>query len=406
METACRDWHWRILAYLLLIFAVGLPAVLPEIANVAFLVLSAVGLFSLFQQNQMRLLLHPVAALPLTGVALVLAALSITATDSSGLIPALALVPICLVGPAASLFVLGGIRIEGVAIAALAGTFVAAVLAAIETMLIGSDRAGFLVGNPIHFAAVVIALGFLALIGLESTRPWLRRAVLAGPFLALFAVWLSASRGPLLALPPMAVTVVVVLCFLRLPRRQAILAAIATILVGTASVIWAWHSPYTQQIPALRDVISYLRDGVLADHSIATRILMYESGVQAWLASPWFGQGADFLARAGALVPEGASYPSYDHLHSDWIDFAAMAGCMGLIAYLLILAAMPAAAIQNGPHRAAAALVGVPICVGYAVMGLTNALIGVLTQTVVLSIILAVLAALTVKSEAAKINSP
>jgi O-antigen ligase len=403
METARRDWHWKTAAYLLLTFSIGLPAILPEVANVAFLVLSAVGLFFLFQQNQLRLLLHPAAALPLTGAALVLAALSFTATDSSGFIPALALTPVCLVGPAASLFVLGGIRIEGVAITALAGTFVAAVLAAIETILIGSDRAGFLVGNPIHFAAVAIALGFLALIGLESTKPWLRRAVLAGPVLAVFAVWLSASRGPLLALPPMAVTVVVALCFLRLPRRQAVLAALATILVCAASVIWAWHSPYIQQVPALRDVISYLRDGVVADHSIATRILMYESGIQAWLTSPWFGQGADFFARAVALVPEGASYPPYDHLHSDWIDFAAMAGCMGLTAYLLILAAMPAVAILNGPHRPAAVLVGMPICVGYAVMGLTNALIGVLTQTVVLSAILAILAALTVKPEA---NSP
>ena len=399
MAIARRDWHWRVAAYLLLTFAVALPAVLPEVANIAFFSFSVVGLLSLSQQGQIRLLLHPSIVLPLAGTALVVVALSITATDLAGLLPALALAPICLIAPAASLFALGRIRVDDVAMAALAGTFCAAALAAYETTYFGSDRAGFLVGNPIHFAAVVIALGFLALIGLESTRTWLRRAALAGPLLAIFAVWLSASRGPLLALPPMTATAIVVLCFLRLPRRRAILATAAILLASAAAVVWAWHSPYAEQIPALGDIISYLRNGTTTDNSIATRLVMYESGVRAWFASPWYGQGADFFARVGTFVPEGVPYPPYDHLHSDWVDFVAMAGCLGLIAYFLILAAGPAATIKNGPNRPAAALVGIPICVGYATMGLTNALIGILTQTMVLSVILALLVALTAKPE-------
>lgn len=388
-----QTYVWRVAALLLLFFGIVLPPILPEAANVGFLVLGAAGLTALIMGRRFRLLLHPSALLPLIATALVALALSMTASGPAGYQPLLILAPLWLVAPAASLLVSYRVPTDDIAITALVAVIAAAGLAVFDGVIVGTGRAGSLVNNPIHFAAVTITVGFVALVGLQSKSAWLRRIVPVAPVLAIVAVWLSGSRGPLLAVPPMCLAALLVLGFIRLQRRWAwaltISAALLIALVGT----WLWISPYATGIPAAGEVVAYLRYGVTADHSVATRIVMYESGIRAFLASPWYGHGADFFAKVGTFVPQDVSYPPFDHLHSDIIDFAAMAGSLGLCAYGLLLMAGPAALVA-GANRPAAALIVIPVVTGYAVMGLTNAMIGILTQTVLFALVLALTTAL------------
>lgn len=72
------------------------------------------------------------------------------------------------------------------------------------------------------------------------------------------------------------------------------------------------------------------------------------------------------------------------HLHNDLADFAASGGIMGLIAYFLFLFA-PLAEAMRTPHpetRKGLVVVSAALVLGYFVMGLTNAMFGILNLTV------------------------
>lgn len=386
---------WRGAGLALLAVGILLPPVLPEAANIGFIGLAFVGLASLVARRDFHLLLRLPVLLPLVATAIVALALAMTASGPAGYTPLLILAPFWLVAPAASLFIAARVGPEQIGVAAVTATTAALALAIFDAYVVGTGRAGSMVNNPIHFAAVTIAIGFIALVGLQSEKTWLRRIAPLGPVFAILAVWLSASRGPLLAVPALCLTSLLVLSFIRLPRRWAWITTTCALLIVAVTGAWLWSYPGAVRIPAVGEVIAYLRDGITADHSIATRAVMYESGVRAFFASPWHGHGAAFFDIVGTFVPEGVSYPPFDHLHSDIIDFAAMAGLLGLVAYSLLLLAGPAALGRRSDNRAATALIIIPMVIGYAVMGLTNAMIGILTQTVLLATTLALVTALT-----------
>jgi O-antigen ligase len=66
-----------------------------------------------------------------------------------------------------------------------------------------------------------------------------------------------------------------------------------------------------------------------------------------------------------------------------------------LLSYGMLLAAPLAGALAvGGRWRGAALYLGVLMPVGYFAMGLTNAMLGILTQTVVYAVVLALIAAL------------
>jgi O-antigen ligase len=103
----------------------------------------------------------------------------------------------------------------------------------------------------------------------------------------------------------------------------------------------------------------------------------------------------EFTTSAAAFAPPGPGYAPSSHLHNDLADFAVIGGLLGLICYGLLLAAPFAGGLATrGRHRHAALYLGVLASLGYLSMGLTNAMFGILTQTVVYGVLLALIAAL------------
>lgn len=383
----------RYLPFAVLLFGLTLSPVMPELSSVGFFSLAAVGLFLIMRRHELRIAFKsPAVLLPLIAGALILLALLITTREPSNLVPVVLFMPLILIAPVATVLGSGRkITADHIALFALVGSFAAMALALIDSRLLGIGRAGQSVNNPIHFAAVSVVIGFIALAGLYAVNRFVRMAALLGPLFGLVAAALSGSRGPLLAFPVMLVVVLLVLLFQRVNGRQAWVITAGLVVLGVGTLIWMWQSPLVSSVPGIGDVILYLRDGAVRDSSSGERAAMYQGGLRALMDSPWFGHGANFVGAAAELSANPATFPRYEHLHSDLLDFGALAGALGLAAYALFIAAAPVSACRlvDPKNRGMAQLVAFPVAAGYLVLGLTNATIGVIAQTIVLAVVCA-----------------
>lgn len=266
-----------------------------------------------------------------------------------------------------------------------------------ENQVLGIARPG-LTNNPIHFANLVLIVGFFSLVGLFGSKsPW-RFLFFLGPVFALLAVLLSGSRGPLLAAS--AISMILSPFFIVWFRRErffwiavgAFAVAIPALLligneIGDGRAISVFQRAATAVLTNDLALVDYVRVG------------MYQGALGAFLESPFVGHGYSemYAAATRYFPPEILFLNPFEHLHSDLADFAVMSGFFGLVAYGLILAS-PFSTLRrcdnNSTFRAVltAALV---LAVGYFALGLTNAVFGVLPQTVLYTVLLANIIAMT-----------
>lgn len=387
-----------ILAWTALFAGLTLPTIAPGAANIAIFTLMGVGLLVLaavpgaravFRQPSIQLAL-------LAGLALVVA-LAATATSPMHIVMIFVLAPLWLAGLLAALLVRLGRWLTPLVIAsfALAGAAGGAAIATFDVLLLQHERGGQMVNNPIHLADLSLMLGFVALGGVLDRRP-IRLLFLLGPVLALLAIWFSGSRGPLVAFVPMVVVGGTVLALMTLPRRLALAVGLTVIaMVGVAGFA-VLGLGLGGRLESLGELGNVLLTGSSADSSTSQRLFMYHSAWNAFQASPWFGHGLiDYTAIAGQYAPTGPSTLNSGHLHNDVADFAVVGGLLGLVCYGLLLVAPIAGGLAvRGANRPAAIYLGIVTSLGYLGMGQTNAMFGILTQTVVYAVVLALIAAL------------
>jgi len=248
----------------------------------------------------------------------------------------------------------------------------------------GAGRSG--VGNnPIHYAGIVVILGFSALAGFPSTRnPW-RYLFFLGPACAFAAALVSGSRGPMLAAIALtAVTGTILLVWNRKDHRF-LLAAGLFALAGGGAIYLAGDG--ARAISGLYGLISGADAGTAGSDTI--RKAMYEAGVLAFLDSPVWGHGyANLMDAATSASPNGDLIARFDHLHNDVADFAVAGGALGIAAYAMLLLAplMPLRRLGQTPSRPAI-LLGIVVSLSYLTLGMTNAMIGVLPQTMLFAVL-------------------
>jgi O-antigen ligase len=169
---------------------------------------------------------------------------------------------------------------------------------------------------------------------------------------------------------------------------------IVLILAGGAA---AYALGFADRLQRLGNVVTLFSTGATSDKSVGERFYMLVSGWNAFWASPLFGHGLiDYTRSAAQYAPPGpVQFKPSGHLHNDIADFAVIGGILGLVSYALLMAAPLAGALQvRGRWRSAAIYLGLIMPVGYIAMGATNAMLGILTQTVVYAVVLAIVAAL------------
>ncbi|ODU86375.1 O-antigen ligase family protein [Devosia sp. 63-57] len=392
-----------IIAAVTLVAGLGFMGTSPFIADY---VVMAGGLIGLAWAVRMRsdILVHRSALMVCAALALLALTLPFVYRSEMDLLPLLACAPLLLAPGLAALLLRDGawLKPHAVPLLCLFGAVSAGLLGLWEVMNTGTERVG--VGNnPIHYAGITTIVGFLALTGLVSNRdPW-RWIYLLGPAFALVGVVLSASRGPLLAWAALAALAFVVVV-VTLRQKRVALAGLAIVAIGAAifmvtagdSLVMTRITGGLQAIGAAGtaggDAVPTLLGAVSGQD--ATRAAMYDTGIAAFQSSPLFGIGfGQMMPLARDLYPQFGELQTLENLHSDLADFAALGGAMGLAAFALMLFS-PLAALRTARRKPALLLGALVLVVGYGVLGLTNAMFGVLPQTVLFGTGLAYLIAL------------
>ncbi|KQN69710.1 MULTISPECIES: O-antigen ligase family protein [unclassified Devosia] len=365
-----------------LIAVLAMAPVAPEAANVLFLISGILG-FGFLVRSGVAAIRRPVVWMPLLALLLIAIAYVIGSGSVDGLIGLAYFAPVIGIYPLVAAGEEPGFEAVDLAgVLGLAGVAGAALMAAVEVMETGTSRAGNSVANPIHFADVALIVGFLACAGMLRPAGRWRYVYLLAPVLASVAVVLSGSRGPMVAIAIMGLVAGLVAVGTRLVSLKW--AGIALVIVAVFCVIGAVAG--VQQLSGVQrvliDISEVMRVGIPTDESTSIRLQMQLGGWRAFLEAPVFGQGPlDFVSVANGLaeVPFGEA----PHLHSDPADFAASAGIIGMVAYLLLLLAplIEVLRLPRGVERARLLVLASALVVGYFVMGLTNAMFGIWNVT-------------------------
>ncbi|MCR6672066.1 O-antigen ligase [Devosia ginsengisoli] len=368
-----------------LVAALAMTPVAPEAGNIIYLAAGAVAI--ILMRPSLAAFYRPIVWMPFGGLSLVLVAYTFAAGGVAGVLSVLYFAPFLAVWPLISLARAdAGPEPAMVALLSLCGVAGAAAVAVGEFAATGTMRAGASVANPIHFADVALACGVLATIGAVYATGALRIIALSGPVFAAAAVLLSGTRGAVVAFVAMAFTALVLAVVLRaISRRHFVMALVAAMAIIAALALGAGQISGVQRV--VNDVKDLMQSELPAGNSTNLRLQMYKGGLDAFVSSPVVGHGP-FAYVAVAESSVGGSFEDAPHLHSDLANFAASAGILGVLAYFLLLLAPLAEVFQNRRVVPKGLIIVVAsLTVGYLVMGLTNAMFGILSVTVFFSTI-------------------
>jgi O-antigen ligase len=268
---------------------------------------------------------------------------------------------------------------------ALLGSCFSIGLALSQIFYVGMDRATGWGADPIWSSEAALIAGFLAMAGWYAPRSWLPRGLyLLGPLFGTLTVFLTGSRGPLLAVPLLVVALAVVG-----PRVLRLGLVAGLVIAGLAALgihfFWAWGAMRVDSVFVnLRDMVLM---GHAADGSVDARLTFWRIGIAAFEHSPVWGYGwKHFLDAAYAYLPDGGAgfrsgldgLANNHHLHADILDLGVAAGSLGIIAYGLVIAAPLVGAfrsVRDAQHqgRVVGALV---LSIGYFVCGLSYLMFG------------------------------
>lgn len=268
----------------------------------------------------------------------------------------------------------------------LVGSLVALVGGAYEHFVVGLYRPG-LGNNPIHYASLAAMSGCLAMIGVISCRgPW-RYLYLLGPVSGIGCAVFADSRGPMLgALVMSAVGILTLTVWLRHERlfRIAVLASALLSASVTAYLVIRGNGRAASIVQSGLDIFRF------TGGSDDIRTALYVSALEILRTSPLVGVGlGQIMVTAETKFPNLIGGSGLENLHADWANFVAIAGTLGLLAWLLLLAAPLLLLIDQKARLDRSIVLGsVLLTAGQFALGVSNATFGVLPQTVIYAVVL------------------
>ncbi|AMR79518.1 hypothetical protein A2G96_18200 [Cupriavidus nantongensis] len=262
--------------------------------------------------------------------------------------------------------------------------------------------------NVIPFGNLALLTGMLAVISTGWNRPgeYVQVGVklLAG-FAGLYASYMSGTRGGWIAVP------VLVLVSLMASRKLKRIHKGAGLLVLAGFMAATWLSSDRVQQRTMETVseLSQFAHHVTLDTSTGIRLQLWRASLKMLQAHPWAGVGPENyeqalkgLAEQHVVTPLAATMP---HAHNDILHTGATLGIPGLIAifalYLVPVAFFLYHLRSNDRDTQVASAMGLALCCGFMVFGLTEAMFGTTLVNACYSLIMAVCFAYVVSSKKA-----
>ncbi len=260
-----------------------------------------------------------------------------------------------------------------------AGAFFCLVVLYIDTQG-GAIRAFHSVKVPlIPFGNIAILMGVLALfsIGWNSRNEKMAVALksIAGMG-AIFGSYLSQSRGGWVALPLFLVIAFIVFRNIQRRLKVGLLLLVLALMYG----LYMFSNTVQSRIGQAGSDIQQYFDGGDRNTSVGIRLQLWEGAWELFKENPAFGVGLDRYPEAvnqlemrQVITPQAASQP---HPHNDLLFYMATLGIFGLLA-MLALYFVPAVYFLRAlrsPDRETRTVagMGLVLCLGYFVFGLTD----------------------------------
>lgn len=283
---------------------------------------------------------------------------------------------------------------------ALAGALIAMCMALYAVYWVNNPRGSYGLVNANDLSGLALLFGFLALIGLVGKDIRTRAYLLLGPLAGLATIFITGSRGSLLAYGAM----IFVAMFYLVPKKRRLPGVLAIVTIIALVFFVLIFYVQDSRVTALPQIIqSFVTGSAQVDNTANIRLVLYMGGIEAFLQAPIFGHGwANFVDVAATHFPENAvrdEVIGIPQLHNDLINFAAASGIIGVLTYVACLT-IPLFAVFRAPDDAnfKAKKLGVILLVTcYAVRGLTDLMIGFEYGTSFFVIVLAVLMSLSVQ---------
>ncbi|SDG88586.1 O-antigen ligase family protein [Pelagibacterium luteolum] len=228
-----------------------------------------------------------------------------------------------------------------IAILALVGAIMSLGMALYDVSISGLPRAVGWVNTTNPFAVMCIMLGFLALMGFWAFSGWRRYVFFIGPVAGLYATVLAGTRSVLMIVMALAAIFIVFVAVRLAPRARIILAGAAIAGAGLAVAAIIVLGENVRAFRALESIYLFVAEGEAIDRSVAMRLELFRGGILAFLQEPIFGHGWRHHVEAARPFMIDTTIADdvagWSHLHNDYINFAALAGVFGLLAYFIYL---------------------------------------------------------------------
>ena len=203
--------------------------------------------------------------------------------------------------------------------------------------------------GPIVLSNALLALGFISLGGIFVRRDRLGWLYLLPPLLAVMATVLTGSRGPLIAVPIVAIVAALFLWHdrFRASIRATAASGAALLIVLATAAMAALHG----RASSLLAIFGAVAEGnAVVDESTRQRFVLYRAGWQSFQQSPWIGHGwGNIIPSVKPFVPDADQWmlKILPQLHNDVLNFAVASGVIGVVAYLFIVTAPIVGALRS-----------------------------------------------------------
>lgn len=263
-----------------------------------------------------------------------------------------------------------------------AGTFAMAIKIHLVTAALPEPPTNIVFINRIPYGDIALLLGifsFLAIGWSERKVKWETVLNFLGGCAGVYTSYFSQTRGGWVAIPVLAA---IVLAFYDGMSGKRRLAIVALVLVLLGAMFSASDVVQLRVAEAGADISQYM-NGKNVDTSIGIRFQLWRGSWILFTEHPWFGVGRehfypDALSQLHARNIITATATHFGHSHSEFFFNIATLGIFGLISFLAIYTVpgyyfLQAARAKDAELRIAGSM-GVVLCVGYFVFGLTEAI--------------------------------
>ena len=390
--SALRDRIDSVAVWAILVLTLSLSVVLGLVTPYLLIALGVILLLARISDGTLRQALAPAPPL-LLGIVLVLfACFAITAKQPGDVMFIFNFAALVLFAPI-YLTLIDRRPANGAVIVArlaLLGALLSVVVMLVRIGYMGGRRSDAGRIGVIVLANTAIILGFLSLIGAAADRGLWRLIYLLGPIAGVSAEILTKSRGPLMAIAPLAIAAAIFLARSLRINWWWVTAGLIAGLAGTAM----WVMSLGGRMAKLPGIFySMLSGDFVQDRTAEFRLDLYQAGWKAFNESPLIGHGWARIMDASIPHLKNDRLASLPQLHNDFLDFAVAAGVVGIACYVALLAApIVLGLLSPRDSQRRLRLYGCTvISIAYFFDGLTDLMFGFEFHTALYAMLLAIL---------------